>query len=435
MSEENKELQVPQEVILRYTHPSQQPQEVVCRYEQPAPMPGKRWREVTPKDTGEWREAAQRERRHRRWPWLAAIGMLLIIAAVIVILWHPARTDDIQPSDEDSASSIVDIMADKNTTIPRYQGKTDLRLICKAEHGEALTSQEVYAKVCPSVVTVVASTDKYSSIGTGIIMSKDGYILTNAHVISGGKTCWIALDNGMTYEVQLVGYDKDEDLAVLKAADAENLPVAEFGDSELAQVGDTVYAIGNPLGVELRGTLTNGIISAINRDIKVGGKTMSVIQTNAALNNGNSGGPLINQYGQVIGINTLKMGNRGLSTEATVEGLGFALPVSAISFVANDIIVSGSFSGYPTIGFTVFTDVSDDGEARVQVLEVSEGFGAEKAGIKPGDIVLAADGHDLSVTADLLAVRRSHVIGDEITLTIDRDGEIFDVSVTLMSDR
>ena len=435
MSEENRELQTPQEVILRYTHPSQQPQEVVCRYEQPAPMPGKRWREVTPKDTGEWQAAAQREKRHRRWPWLAAIGTLLVIAAVIVILWHPARTDDTLPSDEDSASSIVDIMADKNTTIPRYHGKTELRLICKAEHGDQLTPQEVYAKVCPSTVTVVASTDKYSSIGTGIIMSEDGYILTNAHVISGGQTCWIALDNGMTYEAQLVGYDKDEDLAVLKAVDAKNLPVAEFGDSELAQVGDTVYAIGNPLGVELRGTLTNGIISAINRDIKVGGKTMSVIQTNAALNNGNSGGPLINEYGQVIGINTLKMGNRGLSTEATVEGLGFALPISAISFVANDIIVSGSFSGYPTIGFTVFTDVSDDGEARVQVLEVSKGFGAEKAGIKPDDIILAADGHDLSTTADLLAVRRGHVVGDKVTLTVLRDGNTFDVSVTLMSDR
>ena len=433
MSEENKELQTPQEVILRYTHPSQQPQEVVCRYEQPTPMPGKRWREVTPKDTGEWQEAAKREKRHRRWPWLAALGTLAVIVAVLLIVWHPARSHDTTSPDEDSASSIVDIMVG-NPTIPVYQGKSDLWLTCEEAHGEELTPQEVYAKVCPSTVTVVASTDKYSSIGTGIIMSEDGFILTNAHVISGGVTCWIALDNGMTYEAQLVGFDKDEDLAVLKAVDAKDLPAAEFGDSELAQVGDTVYAIGNPLGMELRGTLTDGIISAIDRDIQVDGKSMTVIQTNAALNSGNSGGPLINAYGQIIGINTLKMSNPSISTEASVEGLGFALPISTISFVANDIIKNGSFSGYPTIGVTVYTSADDYDGTCVRVLEVAEGFGAEKAGIKVDDIILAADGHELSSTADLLAVRRSHISGDTMTLTILRGGETFDVSITLMPD-
>ena len=123
-------------------------------------------------------------------------------------------------------------------------------------------------------------------------MTSDGYIITNAHVISGGKSCWVALDTGVTYDVKLVGYDEEEDLAVLKADPQNPLPAAEFGNSDLVQVGDTAYAIGNPLGVELRGTMTNGIISAINRDMVYNGHSMTLLQTNAAINEGNSGGPL-----------------------------------------------------------------------------------------------------------------------------------------------
>ena len=266
-------------------------------------------------------------------------------------------------------------------------------------------------------------------------MSGDGYILTNAHVISGSDSCWIALDSGVTYDVRLVGYDESEDLAVLKAVDAEGLPAAEFGDSDLACVGDTVYAIGNPLGIELRGTLTDGIISAINRTVDVDGKAMTLIQTNAALNNGNSGGPLINAYGQVIGINTLKMSNADAEAEATVEGLGFSLPISTVSFVVNDLIATGAFHGYPTIGISVVSTVSGDGVPCVAVMEVTEGSGADKAGMQSGDVILAADGQELSVTEDLLRVRRSHAIGDEMVLTVWRDGETFDVTVTLQSDR
>ncbi len=435
MSEENKELQTqqPQEVTLWYTPKSQQPQEVVCYYEQPTPLPGKRWHEVASKDVGVWREAAKKEKKRRRWPWIAAICVLAAIGLAIGLNLRTDRTEK-TPDEGDSASSIVDIFADKETTIPRYKGDATLQLSIKSDHGDALTAQQVYAKASPSVVMVVASTDKYSSLGTGIIMSEDGYILTNAHVISGGESCWVALDTGDTYEAQLVGYDEDEDLAVLKAVDAKGLVPAEFGDSELANVGDKVYAIGNPLGLELRGTLTDGIISAINRDIDVGGKTMTVIQTNAALNNGNSGGPLINEYGQVIGVNTLKMSRNNI-TEATVEGLGFALPVSTVSFVVNDLIATGTFHGYPTIGVTVFTATNDDGQSYVQVMEVSKDSGAEKAGIQPNDIILAADGQTVSVTSDLLFVRRDHIIGDDMVLTVLRDGKTFDVTVTLQSDK
>ena len=224
-----------------------------------------------------------------------------------------------------------------------------------------------------------------------------------------------------------MGYDEDQDLAVLKAVDAEDLPTAEFGDSDQCRVGDTVYAIGNPLGVELRGTLTEGIISAINRDVQIEGRIMTLIQTTAALNNGNSGGPLINEYGQVIGVNTLKMSGSGNAEEATVEGLGFALPSSSFCFVVNDLIANGQFRGIPVLGITVMN--SDDG--RVVVYTVSDGYGAAEMGIRPDDVLLRADGQALGSIDDLMAVRRTHLVGDSITLTVLRDGQTFDVDVPL----
>ena len=442
MSEENKELQnrQPEEVVLCYT-PQQQPREVVCYYEQPKPLPGKRYREISPAESGVWNDAKMKERRRHRRQWIIAgiiaLAVMIGIASPFVIgLFQGLRSHrDFTPSDGDSASSIVDIWADKNTTIPRYEEETQLHLTCRTDHDDSLTPQQIFAKVNPSVVTVVAAVDKYGSIGTGVIMSEDGYILTNAHVISGGKSCWVALSNGITYDAKLVGYDENEDLAVLKAVDAEDLIPAEFGDSELTSVGDRVYAIGNPLGLELRSTFTDGIVSAIDRDIKVDGRMVNVIQTNAALNNGNSGGPLINEYGQIIGINTLKMGNSGNETEASVEGLGFALPTGNIVFVVNDILTTGSFHGYPLMGVTIVEGTSADDIPIVGVIEVTEGSGAADAGIEPGDVILAADGQDVYTTADLMHVRRDHTVGDEIVLTIWRDGETFDVAVTLHSDR
>ena len=201
-------------------------------------------------------------------------------------------------------------------------------------------------------------------------------------------------------------------------------------------MGDQVYAIGNPLGIELRGTLTDGIISAINRNVALEGRTLTVLQTTAALNNGNSGGPLINRYGQVIGINTLKMsGNGGGTEEATVEGLGFALPVSDVCFVVNDIIANGQFYGKPTLGITIYTATLDDGSTAVQVLSVDEGYNASEAGVQPDDIILAIDGERVSSTSDVMRIRRNHIIGDSLTLTLLRDGQTFDVTVVMRGSK
>jgi S1-C subfamily serine protease len=210
-------------------------------------------------------------------------------------------------------------------------------LISEEKDEEELTIQEIYKRVNPAVVTVIVEQKNNTSIGSGIIFAEDGYILTNAHVIKSGFSCRVCLSNGNYYDALLVGYNQTQDLAVLKV-EAEDLPVVKFGNSNKMTVGDSVYAIGTPLGVEFRGTLTDGIVSAINRDVEIGNKIMTLIQTNVALNEGNSGGPLINVYGQVIGINTIKM-NSDYSN--ATEGLGFAIPITDVAGIVNELIEYG----------------------------------------------------------------------------------------------
>lgn len=369
------------------------------------------------------------------WIFLALVGLIVVAVVLTLVLQDKPDVSDKEWDPDGEASSIVDIFANDNTSIPRDTNYTDTRLKVLQNHGEELTIQEVYAKCNPSTVLVVAEQASGAAVGTGVIMSEDGYIITNAHVIAGGDSCWIALDTGKTFEALLVGYSTEEDIAVLRAVDAHDLPAAEFGDSELALVGDDVYAIGNPLGIELRGTLTEGIISAINRDIQMEDTTFTVLQTTAALNNGNSGGPLINRYGQVIGINTLKMSDAGHHGEATVEGLGFALPVSDVCFVVNDIIATGKFHGAPMLGVTILTADTVDGSTAVVIYEVVEGYDAHKQGLQPDDVIVKANGRDVYTTSDLLAVRRECRVGDTMTLSIYRDGETFDVEIVLEANR
>lgn len=380
----------------------------------------------------------KRKRRLGLWIFLAVMGVVAAVVVVFALLNGQNRTADHDAADDSSedASSIVDIFSLQQTTIPRYTAyDPSLKLEILADHGQELTAQEVYAKVNPATVLVVAQTGESASIGTGVIMTEDGYVITNAHVISGGESCWVMLAGGWDYDAELVGFDADQDIAVLKLVDAEGLPTVEFGDSELAEAGDQVYAIGNPLGVELRGTMTEGIISAINRNVELEGRTLNVLQTTAALNNGNSGGPLINRYGQVIGINTLKMSGTGAPDEATVEGLGFALPISSAYFVINDIIASGEYHGTPALGIMVSAMETDNGDSLVMAISVLEGSSAEEAGVLPGDIILAVDGRSVQTTAELMAIRRGHAVGDTMTLTLLRDGNSFDVDVVLRSSK
>ena len=415
----------PDEIVSWYTPRQEEPEEVVNYFVQQRPMP----RNV-------WKQAAKTQRKRRRlWTWLG-IGGIALVVVVIVVAVLLSSTASSAPSlpgsdDGDSASSMVDIFRKKETTIPRISGEEGVKLSCQDPSGQELTIQQVYAKVNPSVVAVVAEqSDGSAAVGTGVIMTESGYIITNAHVISGGKSCWVALDTGVTYDARLVGYDEDEDLAVLRAIADNPLPAAEFGNSDLLTVGDPVYAIGNPLGVELRGTLTNGIVSAINRDVYVDGVTMTLIQTNAALNNGNSGGPLINVYGQVVGINTMKMGS---SSTTSVEGLGFAIPIASTAYMINDLIAYGEVHGEVMIGISVqpVPVTAENGESALLVMEVTPGGPGEEAGIQEGDLIVAADGEALTKSTDLLRVRRRHEAGETLKLLVERDGKRFTADVVL----
>ena len=332
------------------------------------------------------------------------------------------------------------------TTI--YQGTSPNSIVSLAhvDGQTVLSPEQIYAANLGATVGVNGNVDtnvfgytvKNAVSGSGFVIGSNGsssYILTNYHVIDGVSDIKVFFSDGKSYDATLVGGEKENDIAVLKI-DVGNLQTVTLGDSDQLNVGEDVYAIGNPLGVELRGTLTNGIVSAINREVEMQGRTMTMIQTNAALNNGNSGGPLINSYGQVIGINTMKMSNSSLSEdEATVEGLGFALPISSVSFVVNDLIAHGEFLGTPTIGITVRTIEKSGGGTQVEVYTVDDTLGAAEAGVQPGDIILEADAQPVSVTSDLLTVRRSHSVGDTIRLTIQRDGQSLTVDVVLYASK
>ena len=418
----------PDEVVSWYVRPDEG-QEITGCYVQPGPMPAA----AAPK------AVRQEKRRSRKglWTFLVILAVLVgvVLGVAIVSALRGGNSDgyggDFDDGDHD-ASSIVDIFQSDVPTIPRADTDPDLRFYCEKAGEEKLTIQQVYQRVNPATVLVLTDLGEKASVGTGVILTADGYIVTNAHVIAGGQNALVALYNGDRYEAELVGFSSTEDLALLKAVNASGLPTAPLGDSEECQVGDTVYAIGNPLGVELRGTLTQGIISAIDRPVTMEGRVMTLLQTTAALNNGNSGGPLINEYGQVIGINTMKMSNSIADAEAaTVEGLGFAVPTGRAVTVINDILATGSFHGIPSIGVYVAEEQQPDGTYRPVIDSVTENFGAEAAGLQRGDVILAADGADVYSNYDLLRARRAHIVGETITLTVQRDGQTLDVEVYL----
>lgn len=324
-------------------------------------------------------------------------------------------------------------------TIPTYPTGGAARLDLRPAVGlPVLTIQEIYDKVTPSVVAVIGRQKRSSSVsvGTGVIFSTDGYIITNCHVIAGCNSCsvWVCDAYGVdtTYDAKVVSYDEDADIAVLKINAKAGLPAAGFGISDDLQVGDPVYAIGNPLGVELRNTLTNGIVSAINRDVDVDGVTMTLIQTTAALNSGNSGGPLINEYGQVIGINTIKM----MSSYDTIEGLGFAIPSSVARRWVNELIEFGKLQPQPVLGVTVnrIPETLPDGTIGLYLKEISPGLSGDRAGLRAGDYLVGFAGQDVVNYEQLLSIRRELRVGDEVAVRVYRDGDYVNTTMIMMAE-
>ena len=304
-----------------------------------------------------------------------------------------------------------------------------------AQPGEQeLSLQELYAACADSIVGITAYPEDQNGYywGTGVIAGENGLIITNAHVIEGCASAEVTLYNNESYAALLVGADTVSDLALLKI-DCTGLPAASFADISSLSVGDPVAAIGNPLSEEFRSTLTNGIISAIDRGMNYNGHTMSLLQTNAAINQGNSGGALFNMYGQVVGITNMKM----MSYFSSIEGIGFAIPSSTVKAVVDQLAENGEVRGRPSIGITVGAIPQEALEnyelpEGLYISAVAENSDAAAQGIREGDILTAIDGQSVSSTEEVAAIRDSRSVGDSLRFTIWRQGETFEVDVRLM---
>lgn len=310
------------------------------------------------------------------------------------------------------------------------------------QSGGRLTIPQVAKKLLPSVVSVETYQNnnlfEAAALGSGIIMSEDGYIITNHHVVAGASAVKVTLDDGEAYEATVVGSDERTDLAVLKVS-APNLVPAEFGDSTQLDVGETVIAIGNPASLELKGSVTQGIVSAVNRTVRTGTYSMTFIQTDAAINPGNSGGALVNEFGQVVGINSSKIVQEGF------EGIGFAIPVSDAKPIIDDLIAHGRVTGRVMLGITA--QAVDEITARnynvpmgLMIREIDPSSDLMRKGVQARDIITHIDGERVYTLDDLRLQLDKYQVGSTIRLTLFRQssvtqGTTFDVSITLIEDR
>lgn len=269
-----------------------------------------------------------------------------------------------------------------------------------------------------------------SGAGSGVILTQDGYIVTNHHVIEDANSITVRTRSGDEYNASLVGSDEQSDLAVLKI-DATGLAPAVLGDSTTLEVGDLAIAIGNPLG-ELGGSVTSGIISALDREMTIDGQTMTLLQTDAAVNPGNSGGGLFNANGDLIGIVNAK------SSGENVEGIGFAIPISTATDIIDELIANGEVTSRPTLGVSLY-NVEDEMTASqlgvdstgVYIVQIVDGGAADKAGLRSGDRIVSVDGSEVSSASDVRAALNKHKIGESISITVERNGQTQDFDVAL----
>ena len=267
--------------------------------------------------------------------------------------------------------------------------------------------------------------------GSGVIISKDGYIVTNNHVVSGATSLKVTTTDGTEYDASVVGKDSQTDLAVIKV-DANNLQVATLGDSDILQVGDPAIAIGNPLG-ELGGTVTTGIISATDRQITIDDETMTLLQTDAAINPGNSGGGLFNADGNLIGIVNAKESSTG------IEGLGFAIPITPAQDIITELMQNGSVTSRPALNVSLYDYTSNNQgqyskyEDGCYIVQIVKNGAADKAGLKQNDRILSFDSEQIQSTSDVKNVLKKHKIGDTIKMVVERDSKKITVEITLQA--
>lgn len=327
-------------------------------------------------------------------------------------------------------------------TTVQQSNRTAATVSVKKVDGQTLmTPSEVYASTVNSVVSIncsAVSTNIFgqqtesASSGSGFIYTADGYIVTNQHVVANASSINVTLYNGDTYPATLVGSDSDYDVAVLKI-DAKDLPAVTLGSSTDVNVGDTVLAIGNPLG-ELTFSMSQGIVSCVNRAINVEGTPFNMIQVDASINPGNSGGPLMNLYGEVVGIVSAKYSSYA---NTTVEGLGFAIPINDVQSIISDIMENGSVTDKAYMAITAGTMTQQmaaqykiNATEGVFVYSVEDGGAGDKAGLKLGDVITKLNDTQITSMEDLSAAKKGFKAGDTVTLTVLRDGQEITTQLT-----
>lgn len=339
------------------------------------------------------------------------------------------------------SSTVEDNITASNNIVSGTQTKVN------SISGEVLSTPEIVDKVGPAVVGIINKTTYGNAYGyygfygnnvneeieqgsgSGVIISSDGYIVTNNHVVENATKITVILNSGEEYEGKVVGTDSSTDLAVVKI-EANGLTYAQMGTSSTLRVGETAIAIGNPLGQEFAGTTTQGIISGLNRSVTIDNKTMNLIQTDAAINPGNSGGALVNEYGLLIGINTAKI------SSSTLEGLGFAIPIDEAKPIIQELITNGYVTGRPVIGIAGRAVTEEDAKAYnlkvgVYVSSLTPNGPAHMAGIKIGDIIVECEGEPVETVDDINEIKNKKSPGDEISVKVYRRGENVSVKIIL----
>ena len=383
---------------------------------------------------GPVRPARKRPRLRRRrwkWPWFAGLLSLIVVlclsAALLeryfmgqAILRHWDRDGMPSIGEEQPQNEELD---DTPPAIPQAETGTGVTVELQPAQGAVLPYTQIYDRAILSAVSIQASTGRgYGSAGSGVVLTEDGYIITNAHVVAGAREVTVMFHDNRTLPASLVGFHAVEDLAVLKV-EASGLTPAQFGDSSVLRIGEPVAALGDSLGY--RATFTDGIVSSLDREVEVEGVTMSLIQTTAAINYGNSGGPLLNRYGQVVGINTIKI----VTEDGSAEGLGFAIPSRRVKYVA-DHLIAGEEIKTGRFGFSVNRIPVVGGGLELLIVEKDSDAWAK--GLRAEDILLEDNGAPITGFEDLTRLKLGLGPGDGVTFLCERDGEQFTVEVELI---
>ena len=381
-------------------------------WEQPAPVfPAPPAVEIPPRRPPVLRPRRRRGLRRALFPFLTLFVLVVSLTVGTVAVRY------LWPQEEHPDQVLTSQSEDPFGALERADTGTGVTVTIQHQRGEAMLAPEIYQKCVPSIVSLWAEGEGAYSTGTGIVMSRDGYLLTNAHVVAGSRKVYAAFHDDTLLEAKLVGADADADIAVLKVQ-AQDLTPAEFGDSAQLLCGDMVVAIGDPLGY--RTSITQGIVSALDRVVNVDGVNMEVIQTSAPINFGNSGGALINDCGQVVGITTMKI----VAQDSTVEGLGFAIPMANVKETADWLI-----AGQPALGFTV-----NFGDGTLLVSQVERGSNAYAAGLREGDRVTGLNGTAVSSIQALKYAKAGLLPGESVSLQILRDGKTCSITFTVQQE-